>query len=86
MRDLNSPNVVNLTTPLSLGRTLFDRGMTILAFSLTIIGILPLMSVLWNIISKGLPGLTTAMFTKPIIDVCQCDRRYPVDGSDRFAN
>ena len=68
MRDLNSPNVVNLTTPLSLGRTLFDRGMTILAFSLTIIGILPLMSVLWNIISKGLPGLTTAMFTKPIID------------------
>jgi phosphate transport system permease protein len=68
MRDLNSPTVPSLTTPLGLGRTLFDRGMTILAFALTIVGILPLMSVLWNIISKGAPGVTAAMFTKPIID------------------
>jgi phosphate transport system permease protein len=68
MRDLNSPAVADLTTPLSVGRNLFDRGMTILAFILTIIGILPLMSVLWNIIYKGLPGLTATMFSKPIID------------------
>ena len=57
-----------LTTPLSPLRNLFDRGMTVLAFGLTIVGILPLISVLWNIISKGLPGLTAVMFTKPIID------------------
>ena len=57
-----------LTTPLSPLRNLFDRGMTILAFGLTIVGILPLVSVLWNIISKGLPGLTAVMFTKPIIE------------------
>jgi phosphate transport system permease protein len=42
--------------------------MTVLAFGLTIVGILPLISVLWNIISKGFPGLTAVMFTKPIID------------------
>ena len=57
-----------LTTPLSPLRNLFDRGMTFLAFGLTIAGIIPLVSVLWNIISKGLPGLTTVMFTKPIIE------------------
>ncbi len=68
MRDLHSPTVTNLTTPLSVGRTYFDRGMTILAFALTIAGILPLLSVLWNIIYKGMPGLTAAMFSKPIID------------------
>ncbi len=68
MREVNSPAVTNLTTPLSVGRTFFDRGMTVLAFILTLFGILPLMSVLWNIIYKGAPGLTAAMFSKPIID------------------
>ncbi len=57
-----------LTTQLSPLRNFFDRGMTGLAFGLTIIGILPLISVLWNIVSKGLPGLTAKMFTSPIVD------------------
>jgi phosphate transport system permease protein len=57
-----------LITPISPIRNLFDRGMTVLAFGLTLIGILPLVSVLWNIVSKGLPGLTVKMFTQPIID------------------
>jgi phosphate transport system permease protein len=57
-----------LITPISPIRNFFDRGMTVLAFGLTAIGILPLISVLWNIVSKGLPGLTAKMFTQPIID------------------
>ncbi len=57
-----------LITPISPIRNLFDRGMTVLAFGLTIVGILPLISVLWNIVSKGFPGLTAKMFTQPIID------------------
>jgi phosphate transport system permease protein len=57
-----------LTIPLSPLRNLFDRGMTVLAIGLTMLGMSPLISVLWNIISKGLPGLTATMFTKPIID------------------
>jgi phosphate transport system permease protein len=57
-----------LVTPISPLRNLFDRGMTALAFGLTLVGILPLISVLWNIISKGFPGLTAKMFTQPIID------------------
>jgi phosphate transport system permease protein len=69
MQDTTARSVVaKLTTPLSPARNIFDRGMTILAFALTTIGILPLISVLWNIVSKGLAGLTGAMFTQPIID------------------
>jgi phosphate transport system permease protein len=69
MEDTTAQSVVaKLTTPLSPTRNLFDRGMTILAFALTTIGILPLISVLWNIVSKGLAGLTGTMFAKPIIE------------------
>jgi phosphate transport system permease protein len=60
--------IPRLTTPLSPGRTWFDQGMTIVAFGLTAIGILPLLSVLWNIVTKGAPGLTGIMFTKPIVE------------------
>jgi phosphate transport system permease protein len=65
---MKSSENIKLITPLSPLRTLFDRGMTVLAVVLTIIGMSPLISVLWNIISKGLPGLTATMFSKPIID------------------
>lgn len=70
---MKNPNMkravtTKLTRPLSPLRSLFDRGMTILVLVLTAIGILPLISVLWNIIVKGLPGLTAVMFTKPIIE------------------
>jgi phosphate transport system permease protein len=60
--------IPKLTTPLSPGRTWFDKGMTIVAFGLTCVGILPLISVLWNIVTKGAPGLTGVMFTKPIVE------------------
>jgi phosphate transport system permease protein len=65
---MKSSEPTNITNPLSLSRNLFDRGMTVLAFALTTIGILPLISVLWNIVAKGYPGLTAKMFTQPIID------------------
>ncbi|WP_310427061.1 phosphate ABC transporter permease PstA [Chamaesiphon sp. VAR_48_metabat_135_sub] len=65
---MKNPEALKLITPLSPLRNLFDRGMTVLAVVLTIVGMSPLISVLWNIVSKGFPGLTPAMFTKPIID------------------
>jgi phosphate transport system permease protein len=65
---MRNSGATNLTTPLSLRRNLFDRGMTVIAFALTTIGIFPLISVLWNIIQKGLPGLTGAMFSQPIVE------------------
>jgi phosphate transport system permease protein len=65
---MNYSRPTKLKTPLSPLRHLFDRGMTALALVLTLFGVLPLISVLWNIIVKGLPGLTATMFTKPIVD------------------
>jgi phosphate transport system permease protein len=65
---MKNSETAKLVTPLSPLRNLFDRGMTVLALVLTLIGMSPLISVLWNIISKGMPGLTATMFTKPIID------------------
>ena len=67
-RNMKQSTATKLITPLSPLRILLDRGMTVLAFGLTILGILPLISVLWNIIAKGSPGLTAVMFSKPIID------------------
>jgi phosphate transport system permease protein len=63
---MRTSKIPKLTTPLSPARTFFDRGMTVLAFTLTIIGVSPLLSVLWNIVTKGAPGLTGIMFTKSI--------------------
>jgi phosphate transport system permease protein len=65
---MKNSETIKLIKPLSPLRNLVDRGMTVLTVVLTIVGMSPLISVLWNIISKGLPGLTAAMFTKPIVD------------------
>jgi phosphate transport system permease protein len=43
--------------PLSVGRTLFSRGMTILAFTLTAIALLPLFAILFEILRQGLGQL-----------------------------
>lgn len=46
-----------LTKPLPLARTLFTYGMTAIAFFLTGLALLPLLSILFEILSKGLPLL-----------------------------
>lgn len=43
--------------PLSLSRTLFSRGMTIVAITLTIAALLPLLAILFEILRQGLPPL-----------------------------
>lgn len=43
--------------PLPVGRTLFSRGMTILAFLLTAAALLPLFAVLFEILRQGFPQL-----------------------------
>ena len=68
IHNMQDPVTTKLVRPLSPIRSLFDRGMTVVAMVLTIVGMSPLISVLWNIVSKGLPGLTATMFSKPIID------------------
>jgi phosphate transport system permease protein len=53
----------DLTKPLSTTRTLFTYGMTAIAFLLTGLALLPLLSILFEILSKGLPQLKWETFT-----------------------
>lgn len=48
---------IDIQSPLSTGRVFFSRGMTILAFTMTALAVLPLFSVLISIVGQGLPNL-----------------------------
>ncbi|MGB5898490.1 MAG: phosphate ABC transporter permease PstA [Geitlerinemataceae cyanobacterium] len=51
-----------LYQPLSLPRTVFSRGMTVLAFLLTAIALLPLFSIFWEILRQGIGQLSWEVF------------------------
>lgn len=48
--------------PLPFTRDFFAKGMTVLAFILTAIALLPLFSMIWSIISQGLPKFSWEVF------------------------
>lgn len=54
---LQEPLEQELHQPLPLGRTVFSRGMTVLAFALTAVALLPLFAILFEIVRQGLPPL-----------------------------
>lgn len=54
--DLNCDK--ELSQPLPIGRTFFNQGMTILAFILTGLALLPLLAILIEILRQGLPQLS----------------------------
>jgi len=57
-----------LFKPLPAWRQYFSYGMTGIAFGLTALALLPLMSILWVIFSRGLAGLKPQMFTTAVIE------------------
>jgi len=52
-----------LMRPLGLGRRIFSSGATILALFLTALALLPLLAILYEILSRGVPGLTWETLT-----------------------
>lgn len=66
-RTNNSPETEFLAgeiyQPLSLPRMLFSRGMTVLAFLLTAIALLPLFAIFWEILRQGIGQLSWEIFT-----------------------
>ncbi|MBV8885305.1 MAG: phosphate ABC transporter permease PstA [Chroococcidiopsidaceae cyanobacterium CP_BM_RX_35] len=52
-----------LSRPLPQSRTLFDIGMTVIAFALTALALLPLFAVLISILIQGIPHLQLDVFT-----------------------
>lgn len=63
--DRSSPDIsiAELCDPLPTKRMLFDTGMTAIAFALTALALLPLLSVLISILHQGLPYLKWEVFT-----------------------
>jgi len=52
-----------LCSPLPRGRTLFNVGMTAIAFAFTALALLPLLAVLIAILRRGIPSLKWEVFT-----------------------
>ncbi len=59
---------LKLSKSLSMRRRLFSNGMTTLVFSLTGLVLIPLLSILWEILGRGLPRLKPEMFYLAVID------------------
>jgi len=56
--------VEELTQPLEFGRTLFDKGMTILATVFTLAALIPLFAVFLYVTTKGISSLSADTFTQ----------------------
>lgn len=62
---MNNESIIGneLHRPLSKFRATFSIGMTVMAFALTLLAILPLFAILWSIVRQGLPAFTWEVFT-----------------------
>jgi phosphate transport system permease protein len=56
--------VTNLFVPLPPSKKLFNSGMSAATFSLSALILVPLLAMLWAIVSKGVPHLTWNVFTQ----------------------
>ncbi|MFN6570478.1 phosphate ABC transporter permease PstA [Dendronalium sp. ChiSLP03b] len=57
-----------LYKPLPTARLLFTYGMNAIAFAFTGLALIPLLSILWEILNRGISGLKPDMFVKSVID------------------
>ncbi len=60
--------VAELYSPLPLGRLLFNYGMNAIAFAFTLLALVPLLSVLWKIVTQGIGSLKPSIFTATVLD------------------
>ncbi|QSJ15763.1 phosphate ABC transporter permease PstA [Nostoc sp. UHCC 0702] len=66
--EINESIASDLYRPLPIKRLLFTYGMNAIAFALTGLVLIPLLSILWEIIQRGISGLKPEMFVKSVID------------------
>ncbi len=57
-----------LCSPLPRERVIFTYAMNAIAFGLTGLALIPLLSILWEILVRGISGLKSDMFVKAVID------------------
>jgi phosphate transport system permease protein len=57
-----------LCSPLPTRRLWFTYMMNAIAFAFTVLALIPLVSILWEILARGTKGLRSEMFVKAVID------------------
>jgi phosphate transport system permease protein len=66
--ELDKAIASELISPLPPRRLIFTYLMNALAFAFSALAIIPLFSIIWEIISRGIVGLQPQMFVKAVID------------------
>ena len=66
--EIDKSLVTELCSPLPAKRLLFTYIMNAIAFILTGLALIPLLSLLWEILTRGTSGLKPEMFVKAVID------------------
>ncbi|NDJ22456.1 phosphate ABC transporter permease PstA [Nostoc sp. B(2019)] len=64
----NNKLATELCSPLPTRRLLFTYAMNAIAFVFTGLALVPLLSLLWEIVVRGISGLNPEMFVKTVID------------------
>lgn len=64
----NPSATVEIHKPLTIQRQLFTNIMNLIAFGLTTLAVIPLLSIIWEILNKGISGFELGMLLKPVID------------------
>jgi phosphate transport system permease protein len=57
-----------LQKPLPTGRQIFTYSMNAITFGLSVLALLPLLSILWEIMTRGLSGFKLEMLFRPLIE------------------
>ncbi len=66
--EIDESLVAELCSPLPTRRRLFNDGMNAIAFAFTLLALVPLVSVLWKIVTQGISSLKPSIFTASVLD------------------
>lgn len=66
--EIDKSIAAELISPLPPRRLLFTYAMNAIAFAFSALALIPLFSIIWEIISRGIVGLKPEMFVKSVID------------------
>ncbi|KAB8333942.1 phosphate ABC transporter permease PstA [Scytonema tolypothrichoides VB-61278] len=69
-REFNTDKSVaaEICSPLPPVRMIFDYGMTVVAFFLSALALIPLLSLLWEIVGRGITSIKPSMFVTSVIN------------------
>lgn len=65
--EIDKSVAAEICSPLPPIRLIFNNGMTVIAFLLSGLALIPLLSLLWEIIGRGITSIKPSMFVTPVI-------------------